>query len=309
MGNRFEIHTLNYQKLLNGFDSKIKAEGYRQTGKTYQNSVKEFLSYMESQGVLSVKKIGPVDMVRYYEYITNRPAFRGVGLLKSSTISGKMFAVDLFFEYLLDTGLLTKKIILPKHIRSESTHRNILTVKEVLMIYRVCESKRDNAILSLAYGCGMRRKGIQELNISDLQLAHNILIVRSGKNSKRREIPLADSIVSDLRRYLHEERHQCQNDNQEFTDAFLINDQGKRMKGEHINERVKVLIGKVGNPELTAKAITLHCLRHSIATHLLEGGASFEFVREFLGHSEIDTVHVYSRRRKARQNQQKIMRR
>jgi integrase/recombinase XerD len=307
MNKRIEIHNTAYQGLMRGFDTMIIAKGYRQTGKTYQNNVKEFLSYLESQGIVSVKKIRAVDMVSYYEYIANRPAFRGVGLLKSSTISGKMFSVDLFFDYLLDTKLLTSKIILPRHKRSESTQRNTATVEEILMIYGVCESKRDKVILSLAYGCGLRRREMQDLNTNDLQFQQNVLIVRSGKNSKRRVIPLAHSIVSDLKCYVYEERHQYLNENQEFTDAFLINKQGKRMNGEQINKRLKELIGMVGDPRLTAKELTLHCLRHSIATHLLEKGASFDFVRDFLGHSEIDTVHVYARRRKMREKQQKIM--
>lgn len=308
MSSRFTIHTTTYQKLLKGFDTKIKAEICRQTGNTYQNDVKEFLQYLEGQGILSVKKLQPIDMVKYYEYITNRPAFRGVGLLKSSTISGKMCAVDLFFDYLIDTNQLTKKIVLPKHIRSESTHRNILTVKEVLMLYNSCENKRDAAILSLAYGCGLRRREIQELNVGDVLFTTGILIVRSGKNSKRREIPLANSIISDLKHYLHEERHEYLTDNQtQFIEAFIINNQGKRMTGESINERLKFLITKVGDPVLSAKEITLHCLRHSIATHLLESGASFDFVREYLGHAEIDTVHVYARRRAMRDNLQKQM--
>jgi integrase/recombinase XerD len=175
MNKRIEIHTTAYQRLMKGFDTMIIAKGYRQTGKTYQNNVKEFLSYLESQGIVSVKKIRAVDMVSYYEYITSRPAFRGVGLLKSSTISGKMFSVDLFFDYLLDTKLLTSKIILPRHKRSESTQRNTATVEEILMICGVCESKRDKVILSLAYGCGLRRREMQDLNTNDLQFQQNVL--------------------------------------------------------------------------------------------------------------------------------------
>ena len=57
----------------------------------------------------------------------------------------------------------------------------------------------------------------------------------------------------------------------------------------------------MNRPEIEAKGITLHCLRHSIATHLLDRGATIEFVRDFLGHAEIDTVHIYAKRRKLKQ--------
>lgn len=287
----------------------IVAQGYRQTGTTYQNNVKEFLHYLESHGIVSVKRIQAVDMVAYYEHLTNRPSLRGVGLLKSSTISGKMFAVDLFFDYLVETRHVTSKIVLPRHKRSDYTQRNVVTVEEVKKIYSACESIRDRAIISLAYGCGLRRTEIEQLDVNDIFLIQSTLIVRSGKNSKRREIPLANSIVTDLKNYLYEERHLHLSDSHELIEAFLINDKGKRMRGEHINTRLKEIIQRVSDPVLSSKEITLHCLRHSIATHLLEAGASFEFVREYLGHSEIDTVHVYARRRRIREQQQKILNR
>jgi integrase/recombinase XerD len=309
MNKKIQIHSVTYQNLLKGFDTMIISNGYRQTGKTYQNNVKEFLGYLESQGILSVKKIQAIDMVGYYEHIMNRPSFRGAGLLKSSTISGKMFAVDLFFDYLLETKLLTSKIVLPRHNRGENTLRNIVTLDEVQKIYTTCESKRDKAIVSLAYGCGLRRTEIEQLDINDILFSQSILIVRSGKNSKRREIPLANSIVVDLKHYLYEERHQYLMDNLEFIDAFLINDLGKRMRGGHVNKQLKEIIMRVGDPQLNSKQITLHCLRHSIATHLLEAGANFEFVREFLGHSEIDTVHVYARRRRIKEQKKIIFKR
>lgn len=309
MISKLKIHTPIYLNLLKGFDAMIVAQGYRQTGKTYQNNVKEFLSYLESQGILSVKKIQAVNMVGFYEHISNRSSYRGYGVLKSSTISGKMFAVELFFDYLIETKHLTSKIVLPRHRRTDYSERNVVTVNEIKLIYDACECKRDRAIVSLAYGCGLRRTEMVELDIKDILLGQHTLIVRQGKNSKRREIPLAGSVLNELKTYLNDERHVYLNDEIEFNDAFLINNQGKRMRGAHINKKLKAIIDRVSDPSLTAKGITLHCLRHSIATHLLEAGASFEFVRDYLGHAEIDTVHIYARRRRIKEKQQKTMNR
>ena len=70
------------------------------------------------------------------------------------------------------------------------------------------------------------------------------------------------------------------------------------MTGDVLNTRVKRIIRKTANKELHDKNITLHCLRHSIAVHLMDNGASIEFVQGYLGHSDIDTTHLYAIRRK-----------
>ncbi len=302
MTKRGELHTHTYQLLLKGFDTAIHAMGYRQTGNTYQNNVKEFLVWLENSGRLKLNKLKPLDMVEYYEYLSSRPNLRTEGLLSSSTIGNNMFSVDLFFDYLLDNHLIDKKILLPKHDRSEGKQRQVISISEVQFLYSVCENKRDIAILAIAYGCGARRSEIKNLNVVDVQLTRGMLIVRKGKNDKRREIPLSNKLIHDLKDYLVNERHTYfPKGQQQRTEAFLVNNRGQRMQGDHINERIKELIEKTRNAELISKEITLHCLRHSIATHLLDNKASLEFVRQFMGHAEIDTVHVYARRRKMKQ--------
>jgi len=302
MNNRFELQTASYQLLLSEYDAMIKAYGYRQTGNGYQANVREFLCYMENNGIHNLKKVQPLNMIAYYEYLSTRPNLKSEGVLSSSSISNHLFSIDLLFDYMLDKGLIDKKIVMPKQARYEGKQRNILTIDEIRNLYAVCENKRDRAILNIAYGCGARRSEIKTLNIIDVQLTSGILIVRAGKNDKRREIPLSKNIIAELKDYLINERHIYFADNEkERTEAFLVNNKGKRMQGDHINERLKELIAKTNNVDMTSKEITLHCLRHSIATHLLDNGANIEFVRDYLGHAEIDTVNVYARRRKMKQ--------
>jgi site-specific recombinase XerD len=108
---------------------------------------------------------------------------------------------------------------------------------------------------------------------------------------------MSDSIIRDIRDYIINERHEYEKKGR-VESALFLNEYGSRVSGDYHNKRIKILVAKTENELLIGKEITLHCLRHSIATHLLDGGASFEFVRAFLGHSEFDTVHIYSRRRK-----------
>jgi site-specific recombinase XerD len=79
--------------------------------------------------------------------------------------------------------------------------------------------------------------------------------------------------------------------------AFFVK-KGKRMTGQALNLRFKTLLSRTNDAELILKDLTLHCLRHSIATHLLDKGANIEFVQTFLGHSDINASHIYARKRK-----------
>ncbi|MFM2195074.1 MAG: hypothetical protein RL092_674 [Bacteroidota bacterium] len=288
----------HYIDLLAKFDSMIVAKGYRQTGRTYQLNVREFLLYLESKGECDIQALDSLALKAYYKYLLVRPAKVGIGSLKPSTIAGKMHSIRLFLDFILDLGVISYSITLPSMERTISIPRTVLSHLEVKMLFDSCENYRDRAILALAYGCGLRRSEINELDVGDFSLSRKELIVRNGKNSKRREIPVAEFVCSILKNYLFEERIEYCYFNNSRTNAFLLANNGKRMRGANVNSRLKYLLQKTGNFQLCSKNISLHSLRHSITTHLLESGATFDFVRNFLGHSEIDTVHVYARRRR-----------
>lgn len=302
MKKRFELQTTAYQLLLQGYDKLITAVGYKQKGKQYQDAVNEFLYYLEKKEIRKITSLKPMDMVNYYEYLTTRPNLRREGVLSSSSIRNHLFSIELFFNHLLEEKVITRTISLPRHARHQQTERKILSIEEIQILYEACENKRDKAILSIAYGCGARRTEIENLQVADVQLGMGMIIIRNGKNYKRREIPLSNAIIANLKDYLINERHlYFKEKNTPTTESFLVNNKGKRMKGDHINERLKELVDKTNNTTMMNKEITLHNLRHSISTHLLDNGANIEFVKDFMGHSEIDTVHIYSRRRKMKQ--------
>lgn len=302
MKKNFELHTPTYQLLLRGYDKMIIAIGYKQKGKPCQSAVKEFLCYLERKGMVNIKQVEAIHMIAYYEYLTIRPNLKTEGVLSQSSISNHLFSINLFSDYLLEQKIIEKSILMPKLAKGDGKKRNILSTEEIHTLYSTCETKRDKAILSIAYGCGARRSEIENLRVPDVQLNLGILIIRSGKNAKRREVPLSNGTISDLKDYLINERHTyCKNKRKSRTEAFLVNNRGGKMVGHHINKRLKELIHKTKDPDIISKEITLHCLRHSIATHLLDNGANLEFVRDFLGHSEINTAHIYSKRRKMKQ--------
>jgi integrase/recombinase XerD len=131
-----------------------------------------------------------------------------------------------------------------------------------------------------------------KLNSTDINFKGQLLYVRSGKGKKRRVVPLTEQVKTDLQNYYLYERSlyvkQITRDNQY---AFVLNNWGDRMLGYAYWKRLKYLVQLAELPE----QISLHHLRHSIATHLLESGLSIEQVRDFLGHRYLESTQIYTR--------------
>jgi len=180
----------------------------------------------------------------------------------------------------------------------KKTHqREVVTKEEIESMLNCCTDLFERCIILTGYGCGLRRNEMVRLNIDDVLLSKGVLIVKEGKGKKRREIPLSDSMTRDLKEYITVERPGLLKNNA-LEMSFFLNNRGERRRGNSLNKRLKQIISRTNNHSLIDKGITLHNLRHSIATHLMENGAGFENVRDFLGHIEIDTTQLYAIRRK-----------
>ncbi|HRE98501.1 MAG TPA: tyrosine-type recombinase/integrase [Flavobacteriales bacterium] len=277
----------------------ILAKGFaRGKDNNYPNFIREFFFFLESIGVDTLQKVKSKHVAAYYAYLHERPNQRRGGGLSDSIIRAQLFALRLLFDHLMDAGLLDgSPVHLPKFMMGSSGQRNVVSLAEIQLLFKACCDKRERAILSVAYGCGLRRTEMVRLNREDVDLTEGLLTVRSGKFGKTRTVPLSDFVVKDLREYVIEERPQlleCGSG----TQSFFVNNWGNRMQGLAMNNYLKAIIERTGDLKLKQKGITLHCLRHSIATHLLDNGAEMEFVQRMLGHTMIDTTHIYSKRRK-----------
>lgn len=294
----------DFEKLYNDFSDMIIAKGYsRGKDSSYAGSVREFLFFLEQKGFTSIAQAKASDIVAYYDYLQQRPNLRREGGLSDSSIRSQLLSLRLLFDHLLDTRQISSSPAhLPKFNLGRTKERNILSIEEVRQLYSSCESKRDKALLSVAYGCGLRRSEIVKLNTGDVLFHKGMLMVKEGKNGKSRIIPLSDKVLNDLKEYVIYERPSLLSRNPhpsaEDRDAFFINNIGTRKKGLAMLSRLKLIIAKTQNFAIIRKDITLHCLRHSIATHLLDSGATIQFVQQFLGHALMDTSHLYSKRRK-----------
>lgn len=281
------------------FYDMIKTVGYSNGRETsYPSNVREFLHFLEKKEIIQFQDVNNLTILEYYQYICNRPNNCRPGLLSQSSIGHQLQALRLFFDYLLDCKEIEySPTRIPKFRIQGFNPRNIVTVEEIKQIFRKCKTLENKSILCCAYGCGLRRNEIYRLNTADINFHNQTILVRVAKGGKSRVIPLSDKVKKYLKCYLSHRRADIGSIENSHTPLF-INKSGFRLSGARMNDRLKEIIKGTSNLELIEKKITLHCLRHSIAVHLMDNGASIEFVQTFLGHSDIDTTNLYAIRRK-----------
>lgn len=301
MGRPSNIVVVNehYKKLATTFYQHQKRLGYvEHSTRAKYNALNEFLQWLEQQGLLDITSIATHQIQSFYNYISNRPSKKDNGILNKKTTHRHMQTIRDFFEMLLQENQVkinptaTLKFTYP----STSEERNTATQEEIKQLYEVCNTAQEKAILSLAYGCGLRVAEIVKCNIEDIKLREKIIIVPQGKGNKRRVVPLSNGVVKDLSNYYFNERENLTTgrDYNENETAFMLHSRGGRMQEDTYNKYLKRIIERTKNEALKEKQITIHCLRHSIATHLLEQGIPVEQVRLFLGHSQLETTQIYT---------------
>lgn len=281
-------------ELLEQYRNYQLIKGYnKDTGISRTRQVRLFLEHLEKQGITALNKIESKHIHQYYESQKNRENKVTGGIINPNTIYHHIRAIELFFECLQDNGVLQE---VPEiHIKRNPEEapeyiREILNQSEIQQLYQSTENYQQRIILHLAYGCGLRSAELVAVNKQDIHLQESLLIVPKGKFNKRRIIPLTGRIIEDIEIYLSTENKKPEYKNQ---NALIPNNKNVRMQGYTYNKILKKLL-KASKVRKGKNNITLHSLRHSIATHLLANGMELEKVREFLGHNQLETTQIYT---------------
>lgn len=297
MGRPKNIIVINqeYQKLAESFYRYILRLGYNPKGcKSRYNYLCEFLHWLEQKGLLEITKITAQEISNYYNYISERPSKKNGGILSQKTTHSHMRIIrDLFIMLQKEGKIKINPCSTLKFPYPRSTEERTVLIKQ---LYKVSETAQEKAILSLAYGCGLRVGELTNCNIEDIRLREKILIVPKGKGNKRRVVPISSGVVKDLADYYYKEREALTKgrDYKPTESAFMLHSRGGRMRKGTYNKYLKRIIERTQNQAIKDKQITIHNLRHSIATHLLEQGIPVEQVRLFLGHSQLETTQIYT---------------
>lgn len=212
----------------------------------------------------------------------------------ASTIARKVAAARSFFDFMVAEGHIREKpsqnIDSPKIGRSLPKPISISQVRRLLeqpTKLSAPEARRDTAILQLLYASGMRVSELVALNVKDVDTKEGY--VRCfGKGHKERIIPIHRQATAAVEEYLRESRPRLTHDDTEK--ALFLNRRGERLTRQGLWQ---ILKGYAKAAELD-KEVTPHTLRHSFATHMLNGGADLRSVQELLGHANISTTQVYT---------------
>ncbi|MFZ4931492.1 site-specific tyrosine recombinase XerD [Chryseobacterium sp. Mn2064] len=148
--------------------------------------------------------------------------------------------------------------------------------------------KRNQSIIEVLYGCGLRVSELIDLKISNINFKEQYIKV-NGKGNKTRFVPLADYTAELLESYIKEVRSKGKI-NKKYEDTLFLNSRGTSMSRVIVFLIIKELTDKAG----VNKKISPHTFRHSFATHLLQNGADLRYIQEMLGHSSITTTEIYT---------------
>ncbi|MCY4368499.1 MAG: tyrosine recombinase XerD [bacterium] len=215
--------------------------------------------------------------------------------MRSTTIARKLAAVRGFHRFLVGEGLSDEDPT--RFTETPRTRMGLPKALDVDETIRLVEAppgdtnlgKRDRAMLETLYGAAVRVSELVELDLPEVDLDTRTAIVR-GKGNKQRMVPLGRPAVAAIRTYLPVRLQLCRS--REDPGAVFLNARGARLTRQGVFGIVRKHALRVGIP---ASRISPHVLRHSAATHMVEGGADLRTVQEILGHASVSTTQVYTR--------------
>lgn len=267
------------------------------------NHIRELFYYLEQNNINHIKQLDNQIIGDYYNSLKTRGNERQGGGLSNAYLNKHLQALYKFTEYLRQSGRMTLPMLTIDWESNDVTEIETLTQEEIKLLYKSTYgynentklepfNARDRAILTVFYGCGLRRNEGYHLNLSDIYWDKGILHVKKGKGYKERFVPLNKTNLKYLEQYVYDWRPAIIKDKTE--DAFFISQKGRRMESQSMAIRLKLLQQRTSDIRLQQKNIRLHVLRHSIATHLLGNGMSLEKISKFLGHSSLESTQVYT---------------
>jgi integrase/recombinase XerD len=281
---------MSWQNYINGYQNYLKIEKSlsRNTVDAYCRDIQK-MNFFFNNGDSS-KKIKYIKHEDFQDYLSQLNSLKISARSQSRIIS----SIRSFFKYLiLEKIIETNPSNLLENPKTGKKLPEFLTIEEIdLIVNEVDRSKingeRNLAILEVLYGCGLRVTELLELKISEIYWKEGFIRV-IGKGNKERLVPLGKIASKHLKIYLEEIRVH-QKINKDFVDHVFINKNGSKLSRVMIFKIIKKLTEKAS----ITKTVSPHTLRHSFATHLVEGGADLRAVQEMLGHQSITTTEIYT---------------
>lgn len=256
------------------------------TIEAYKSDLYQYQDFLHKyEKINNVDEIEREDILKYLESLKRKD-------LSKRSISRKLVAIKDFHKFLENEGITNenpaKLIETPKASKPLPV---VLTVDEVSKMISSIDGTepldlRNRAMMETLYASGLRISELLALKLQDLHLMEKYMTI-VGKGNKERMVPLGEMAVSALRKYLKDGRPYI---SKEQSNYLFFNYKGEPMSRQGFFKYIKKLAQENG----IEKTISPHTIRHSFATHLLEGGVDLRVVQELLGHEDIATTQIYT---------------
>lgn len=258
------------------------------TIRAYARDLSDFVAFLEAEGVTEWKQVTTLTLRQYLNWLFAQGYER-------RSIARKLSSVRSFFRFLARMGHIPVNPALD--LRQPRLPQKLPTVLEVSEVEQLLASPktstprglRDKAILELLYATGLRVSEVANLRISDVDFDEKLVRVK-GKGGKERFALLHDEALNWLERYLTESRPVLLRRGKQITDFVFVSQKGTPLTVRQIHRIVDGYARKV-----LGRRVSPHAIRHSFATHLLEGGADLRVIQELLGHSSLAATQIYTR--------------
>jgi len=240
------------------------------TIKTYTEALEIFFRFFQNRALESLTIEDIIDFNN--DYILKKK-------LSASYQNQVINAIKLFYRNRFKRVMEVDFIQRP---RREKRLPNVLSKKEIKAILEAPTNLKHRAMISLIYACGLRRSELLNLTLKDIHSDRNLLFIRQSKGKKDRVVPISMKLIAMLRDYYKAFKPK----------TWLFEGQ---LAGEKYSERsIQLVLNQSVSKAKINKQVSLHWLRHSYATHLLESGTDLRYIQELLGHSSSKTTEIYT---------------
>ena len=291
--DRSDAHTL--ASLSDRWIEKMKMRAYSpRTAEHHVWIMRVFLAWAQGRGLSRPDEIDKPILEAFQRWLWAFRKDNGEPLAINSQ-RGRLISLQSFFAWLCRENILRANpaadLELPR--RQPRSLPRALALAEVETILGVPDTTdplgvRDRAMLETLYSTGLRRRELVNLDMTDIDRARGVVLVRKGKGGKDRMTPIGEIAMHWIERYLAECRPLLETNAAER--ALFISGYGERLNAGYVGNHVRRMFdrAKIG------KNGSCHLLRHSCATHLMENGADIRTIQELLGHARLDSTQVYT---------------
>lgn len=290
-----ELKSEEFLRHLYGYEQFLRVLGYAEsTVYNFPSYVRAFLYFLENKQLFKLQKVKFYHVREFTSHLSKRINGRSGKTLARNYQLNYLNALKRFSRYLLECHSIV--LDCSCRISGKSTEeRRWYTKQQIESLYSACgtgiSGDLNKVILSIYYGLGLRRAEGIGLDIEDIQITNSLAHIRKGKNGKERYVPMSNQVQKDIRTYILKSRSLLlKRINKSGVKAFLISERGRRISGNAVYERLQ----KLGQRAGFSNNLSLHSLRHSIATHLMDAGMKLESISSFLGHSSMESTQIYT---------------